>query len=80
MPNERVRLSRFTGITILSLPKASIAGYCVSMDDTVWLIVIGIGGGVLWLVIIQRYRRWKAGKLADQLLQDVIKGKDAFRR
>jgi hypothetical protein len=50
------------------------------MDDTVWLIVIGIGGGVLWLVIIQGYRRWKAGKLADQLLQDVIKGKDAFRR
>jgi hypothetical protein len=80
MPNDRIRLSRSKEITILGLPKLSYSGYRISMDDTVWLIVIGIGGGVLWLVIIQGYRRWKAGKLADQLLQDVIKGKDAFRR
>ncbi|MDH4080628.1 MAG: hypothetical protein OEU68_12515 [Nitrospira sp.] len=50
------------------------------MDDTVWMILIGIGGLVLWLVIHQRYRRWKAGKLADKMLEDVVKGKDAFRR
>lgn len=50
------------------------------MDDTIWMILIGIGGLVLWLVIHQRYRRWKAGKLADQMLEDVVKGKDAFRR
>lgn len=50
------------------------------MDDTVWMILIGVGGVALWLLLSQRYRRWKAGKLADQLLQDVIKGKDAFRR
>lgn len=56
------------------------AGYCVSMDDTVWMILIGIGGVVLWLLIHQRYRRWKAGKLADKLLSEVVKGKDAFRR
>lgn len=80
MPNERIRLSRFKGITILGLPILSIAGYRISMDDTVWMIVVGIGGVVLWLLMFQRYRRWKAGKLADQLLQDVIKGKDAFRR
>lgn len=80
MPNERIRLSQFKGITILGLPILSIAGYRISMDDTVWMIVIGIGGVVLWLLMFQRYRRWKAGKLADQLLQDVIKGKDAFRR
>lgn len=50
------------------------------MDDTSWLIVMAIGGGLLWVVIHHWHRRWKAGKLADQLLQDVIKGKDAFRR
>lgn len=44
------------------------------------MILIGIVGVVFWLVIHQRYRRWKAGKLADKLLDDVIKGKDAFRR
>ena len=50
------------------------------MGDTVWMILIVIGGLVLWLVIHQRYRRWKAGKLADKMLEDVVKGKDAFRR
>ena len=50
------------------------------MDDTVLMILIGIGGVVLWLLIHQRYRRWKAGKLADKMLEDVVKGKDAFRR
>lgn len=50
------------------------------MGDTVWMILIVIGGLVLWLVIHQRYRRWKAGKLADKMLEDVVRGKDAFRR
>ncbi|MBX3324958.1 MAG: hypothetical protein U0223_00400 [Nitrospira sp.] len=50
------------------------------MDDTVWAILVGICGVVLWMVIHHRYRRWKAGKLADKMLDDVIKGKDAFRR
>jgi hypothetical protein len=50
------------------------------MDNTGWMILIGIGGVVLWLVIHQWYRRWKAGKLADKMLKDVIRGKDAFRR
>lgn len=26
------------------------------------------------------YRKWRAGRLADDLLKDVVKGKDAFRR
>ncbi len=50
------------------------------MDDMGLTILILIGGVALWLVIYQRYRRWKAGKLADEILEDVIKGKDAFRR
>jgi len=50
------------------------------MDNTGWMILMGIVGVALWLVILQRYRRWKAGKLADKMLEDVIKSKDAFRR
>ena len=50
------------------------------MDDIGLTILILIGGVALWLVRHQRYRRWKAGRLADRMLEDVIKGKDAFRR
>lgn len=50
------------------------------MDDMGLAMFILVGGVALWLVILQRYRRWKAGKLADKVLEDVIKGKDAFRR
>lgn len=50
------------------------------MEDMGLMFLILVGGIVLWIVVFHRYRRWKAGKLADQLLQDVIKGKDAFRR
>jgi hypothetical protein len=50
------------------------------MDDTILMILLLIGGVVFWVVASHRYRRWKAGKLADKMLEDVIKGKDAFRR
>jgi hypothetical protein len=50
------------------------------MDDMGWTILILIGGVVLWVMIYHRYRRWKAGKLADRMLEDVVKGKDAYRR
>ncbi len=50
------------------------------MDDTVVMLLLVGGGLVLWVVLYHRYRRWKAGKLADKMLEDVIKGKDAFRR
>lgn len=50
------------------------------MSDGLW-IFLGLGlGGFLLLVGRQAYRRWKAGKDADKLLEQVIKGKDAFRR
>ncbi|MFO0700155.1 MAG: hypothetical protein U0236_13100 [Nitrospira sp.] len=50
------------------------------MDDTGWIIVLAVAGVVLLAGICHGYRRWKTGKLADKLLADVIKGKDAFRR
>jgi hypothetical protein len=42
-------------------------------------ILVGIG---IMLALAFRYwfRRHQAAKLADQLLDDVVKGKDAFRR
>ena len=50
------------------------------MGDTVWsLLVIAVA-----VVLIDWARRWYrqrvAGRLADKMLADVIKGKDAFRR
>jgi hypothetical protein len=50
------------------------------MVDIGLTILILVGGVAVWLVIHQQYRRWKAGKLADKMLKDVIRGKDAFRR
>lgn len=50
------------------------------MVDIGLTILIVAGGIAVWLVIHQQYRRWKAGKLADKMLKDVIKAKDAFRR
>ncbi len=50
------------------------------MNGELWL-VLGVGlGGVLFLIGRLWYRRRVAAKLADDLLRDVVKGKDAFRR
>ncbi len=50
------------------------------MSDGV-LILLAVGlGGFFFLVGRQWYRRRLAAKLADDLLRDVVKGKDAFRR
>jgi len=44
------------------------------------MILITVGGVVVLMLLYNRYRRWRAGKLADKLLEDVIKAKDAFRQ
>ncbi|MEE8492690.1 MAG: hypothetical protein V3S25_01485 [Nitrospirales bacterium] len=50
------------------------------MGEEIWIaIVIGLGG-LVFLIGRQWYRRRLAARLADQLLRDVVKGKDAFRR
>lgn len=50
------------------------------MNDLGWLLLsIGIG----WIVVEcgrRWYRRRVAAKLADHLLEEVVKSKDAFRR
>jgi uncharacterized iron-regulated membrane protein len=49
------------------------------MTDLVWLLA-GLGGLTLAIIGRRIWRRRRAAQLADQLLSDVVKGKDAFRR
>ena len=50
------------------------------MSDQLW-IVLAVGlGGIVFLLGRLWYRRRLAAKLADDLLREVVKGKDAFRR
>lgn len=50
------------------------------MGEGTWILAAVVVGGVVYLVGRQVYRRWVAGRLADDLLREVVKGKDAFRR
>jgi len=50
------------------------------MDEYTWIL---IGGVILIGLMIGGHRWWRhrqAGKLADELLRHVIKGKNAIRR
>ena len=50
------------------------------MEESGWALVF-VAVAVIVIGLLRRwYRRRVAGKLADQMLSDVIKGKDAFRR
>ena len=50
------------------------------MDDTGWTLVLIVAGAFLAELGRRWYRRRVAAKLADKLLKDVLRGKDAFRR
>ena len=50
------------------------------MSDPALMVVVFIVGLTLAMVVRHWYRRRKAAKLADDLLKDVLKSKDAFRR
>lgn len=54
-----------------------LVGYMT--DGHILPILVGLG---IMLALAVRYwfRRRRAARLADQLLDDVLKGKDAFRR
>ena len=50
------------------------------MGDVAWVLLIVVVGAVM-VEFGRRWYRWRvAAKLADKLLADVVKGKDAFRR
>jgi len=50
------------------------------MDDTGWALLMIAAGAVVAELGRRWYRRRVAARLADKLLRDVVKGKDAFRR
>lgn len=54
--------------------------YTSAMGEGIWIVAAVIGVGVVYLIDRLIYRRWVAGRLADDLLREVVKGKDAFRR
>lgn len=54
--------------------------YAEHMDDTEWMLLLIAAGACLAEWGRRWYRRRVAARLADKLLRDVVKGKDAFRR
>ena len=50
------------------------------MDDSTWLLAIAAIVWVLYILGRRWYRQRIAAKSADQLLAEVLKYKDAFRR
>lgn len=50
------------------------------MEEVGWALVSAAAGMVVIGLVRRWYRRRVAGKLADKMLSEVIKGKDAFRR
>ena len=50
------------------------------MDDLSTGLILVLGTIITYLIGLRWWRYRRAGKLADKLLAEVIKGKDAFRR
>ncbi len=50
------------------------------MSDVTVLVLVLVIGLPIFAIVRYWYRRRQAGKLADDLLKDVLKSKDAFRR
>lgn len=50
------------------------------MEESGWALIAAVVGMIVIGLGRQWYRRRVAARLADQMLSDVIKGKDAFRR
>lgn len=63
-----------------SLVQANPIDYAVAMKDQYILPILAGVGFLLVLAIRYWIRRRRAARLADKLLADVVKAKDAFRR
>jgi len=50
------------------------------MDEWTGLAILAVGGSILLRWSARWWRNRKAGKQADELLANVLKGKDSFRR
>lgn len=65
---------------IFYLPLCRRHDYASFMEDTGLALVIVVTGAIVIALGRRWYRRRLAAKLADQVLEDVLKDKDAFRR
>lgn len=63
-----------------TLPSAIFLFYTGTMDDLSVGLILVLGTIITCTIGIRWWRYRRAGKLADKLLDEVIKGKDAFRR
>ena len=52
----------------------------MEVEESGWALVFAAVAVVVVGLVRRWYRRRVAGKLADKMLSDVIKGKDVFRR
>ena len=52
----------------------------MTMNEWTWIILLGVGGIIVFRWGLRWWRNRKAGKLADELLSNVLRGKDSFRR
>ena len=62
------------------LPLGKLFFYTASMDSLTIGLILTLGTIFVYTIVQKWWRRRRAAKLADELLADVIKGKDAFRR
>lgn len=50
------------------------------MSDLTFALLLSIGTVVVYVLLSRWWRYRRAAKLADSLLEEVIKGKDSLRR
>ena len=50
------------------------------MDDLTGVLILSLAAVVLYFIGLRWWRYRRAAKLADHLLEEVVKGKDSFRR
>jgi len=63
-----------------TLPSGKLFFYTASMDNITTGLLLTLGTIVIWALTLRWWRYRRAAKLADKLLAEVIRGKDAFRR
>lgn len=52
----------------------------MNMSDVGFALILSIGTVIVYMIVLRWWRYRRAAKLADSLLEEVIKGKDSFRR
>jgi hypothetical protein len=74
------RKSTKTQAIFCILPIGKLFYYTASMDSLTTGLILTLCTILVYVIVQKWWRNRRAAKLADKLLADVIKGKDAFRR